>query len=348
MTFVSSQNSITIPKNTYYAPVKKGHELSSSDDFIIDKGPTTGIKTFVHKMYNNVAVYTPKGLKGSRNSNFYEFLSLGTIPYLTGSAMLVASYAALILMGGMKNSSKFPAKNVLTRTAMGVALYGTGKWLNGKILNKLTEFSTGIDLDMTYKKTVTELPEGPGLPEKTRNEYHKVFESADFFRSDLLLKKGESMGNRWHFYDKITKKMKYQEKLNAPDQAVDPIIRETIVKATAAKSVSGYLWAALGVVLSSQDSFGKLFTGMVSKNVVENAFGKNVKHVGNTFKKAFMDVWRGHKTQYPKLSGALGKALIIGAFASTALGWANIKRGFHMGEVRDKSEIDFKKDYEGV
>ena len=47
------------------------------------------------KTMNAVIEYPVKGLKGDINSDFYEFLSMGIIPYVAGSAMFMLMFNLL-------------------------------------------------------------------------------------------------------------------------------------------------------------------------------------------------------------------------------------------------------------
>ena len=44
------------------------------------------------KFTNAITLYPAKGLKGNRNANFYEFLTMGQVPYLIGSGMLMSIF----------------------------------------------------------------------------------------------------------------------------------------------------------------------------------------------------------------------------------------------------------------
>jgi len=346
MTAVSKVNDvqIQIPQNTYFVPRhKQGHQLSNSDDHIIEKKPLTGLRIGAHKLKGN-ADYFKKGFDGSQNSNFYEFLSTGMFPYITGSAMFIA--LSTVANKFFSTQDRFAATKHGKNMALGVILYAGGKWLGSKLINKLTHASTGIDLEMPYKKIVTELPEGPDKQERVREEFHRVFESRDFPRHDLLVKMGEAEGNRYGYYDKITKKMGYEDRLNAPDQIVNEKIKEVITKATVGKNVSSYLWAALGVAFASQEAIANFkFTR------IPHAHKQNLKNfkggVKNTIKEAAKQLWKGSGDNAHK-KGIVGKVLIGAALASTVISWFNVSSGFNKGKAHGKSAVDFKKDYEGV
>jgi hypothetical protein len=332
MVSTADNRNVYVPTGVGYT---KPNEVAYHGDKIIKKTPVTGVKVAAHKLASGVGPYTKKGLEGSRNSNFYEFLSMGAVPYILGSVATVGTYAAMRISGNGAAEAKKKAATV----AAGVVLYGVGKLLGGKVMNKAVKTGTGIDLDMTYKRTTAELPEGPGQKAKKRNEYHKVFASADFFRKDLLLKKGASEGNRYSWYDKITKKMGYKDPINAPHQIVDDKIKSTIVKTNAAKSISSYLWAAAGVALGTRDAFGNIGNwakGATKGETVKNAIG----HFGRTFKEAGKDL----------MSTTAGKAVVGAAALATVLGCANVMRGFKVSKDKlcEKPKVDLKKEYEVV
>ena len=52
----------------------------------------TGLKIQANKLKNAFTEYPKKGLKGSKNANFYQFLTMGTVPYLVGSATLIGVF----------------------------------------------------------------------------------------------------------------------------------------------------------------------------------------------------------------------------------------------------------------
>ena len=225
----------SIPKNSYLVV----HKDLDNEDHIIKKRPTTGARIVADKFVNDVFSYAPKGMTGSKNSNFYEFLSLGLIPNLVGSASLILISNAL--------NNKFGGRDSLfanmngRKMAAGVVLYAAGKWLGNKIINKGVKATTGVDMEMPYKKIVHELPDYKGDPDTTSVEFHRVFESTDFPRWDLINKQGEHNNNRYEYYDKMAKKMGYTQELNASDQVVQPKIKEVLVKSTAAKSISSFV-----------------------------------------------------------------------------------------------------------
>ncbi len=316
----------SIPKNTYVTTEKD----VSSEDHIIDKRPTTGARIYADKLVNDVFTYVPKGMKGSRNSNFYEFLSLGAIPNLIGSAMLI--FLSNSMSSGGLSGAK--AKMTGTKVGAGVVLYAAGKWLGNKIINKGVEAKTGVDLDMSYKKVLQGLPEYYGDTNNTMTEFHKVFESVDFTRWDLLNKKGEQEdGNRNSYFEKIGKKMGIKDfnQYNAADQLVKEKIKETATKASAAKSISSYIWAALGCAIASQESFGT-FMKYTNKPTL-------TQKIKDFPKEAVRVLVEGTKS-FAKTG--MGKGLLIGAAASSVLGVLNATKDFKVDNSKqNKSTVDY-------
>lgn len=56
--------------------------------------PATRTLIAIDKLTNAATLYPAKGLKGNKNANFYEFLTMGTVPYLIGSGMLMGVFNA--------------------------------------------------------------------------------------------------------------------------------------------------------------------------------------------------------------------------------------------------------------
>lgn len=317
-----------IPKNSYVVVEKN----IDNEDHIIKKRPTTGARIVADKLVNDVFSYTKKGMTGSKNSNFYEFLSLGLIPNLTGSAMLILISNALNGKYGSKDSlfAGFNGKKM----AGGVILYAAGKWLGNKIINKGVQAKTGVDLEMPYKKIIHEIPEQQGEEGKTRVEFHRTFESVDFPRWDLINKQGELKGDRLEYYNKIAKKMGYKGDLNSSDQIVQPKIRQMAVKAQTAKAISGYIWAALGCAIAAQDSFG---------NFMEL---KNHPTTLQKIKKIPSEAFRSFKDGVKSLSKTkIGKGLMAAAVASSAIGIFNATKNFKAKKEDKTSTVDYNGKY---
>ena len=319
-----------IPKNSYLV-VKKDVD---NEDHIIEKKPTTGARIYADNLVKSCVSYVPKGLSGSKNSNFYEFLSMGAIPNLVGSAMLILISNALNNKYGGKDSI-FAGMNG-KKMAGGVVLYAAGKWLGKKIIDKGVDMKTGLNIGMDYKKNVHELPEYKGDNDNLAVEFHKVYESVDFPRHDLIKKQGEENNQRYEYYDKAAEKMGYEKQLNSPDQTTIPKIKEVQVKSTAAKAISPYLWAALGVAIASQDAFGNIFAKSSTDN---SSFLKRIKstaiNAGKTMKDSVKSL---AKTK-------IGKFLIGAAVLSSAFGIVNSTSGFKKEKENKDSSVDYNSKY---
>ena len=318
----------SIPKNSYLVVQKD----LDNEDHIIEKHPTTGIRITADKLVKDIFSYTGKGMTGSKNSNFYEFLSLGLVPNLTGSVMLILLTNALNNKYGGRDSM-FANMNG-RKMAAGVVMYAIGKWIGNKLINKGVEATTGIDMEMPYKKIVHELPDYPGDTDTTSVEFHRVFESTDFPRWDLINKQGEHNNNRYEYYDKIANKMGYSEELNAPDQVVQPKIKEVLVKSTSAKALSSFVWAALGVAIAGQKPFEE-FMNFKQKPTFTQAVKELPRQTGKALKESIKSL---SKTK-------MGKGLMIAAGASTVLSVWNAARTFKAPKENKKSTVDYSERY---
>ena len=331
-----------LPKVGYYVSHnEKKEKFYQTESHIHKQNALSGVKAGAHKLTNDIFTYFPKGFAGSKNSDFYEFLSLGMIPYAVGSAMLIALYSA--------TNSKFSpqhaaaAGKVAKTMGAGVVLYGLGKWLSQKIAHKGIKASTGIDLDMLYINKINELPE-PGQEKGiVRTQYPGVFASVDFYRKDLLAKDSElNHGDIYAYDDKIAKKAGFKKELNAPNQTIGPKIREVKARATAMENISKYVMAATGVAMGAQKSFENI--------KMINPF-KNPKEIPSMFrsmltavKDGAVQLWKG--TDKNVLTRYGGKALIIGSAVTTLLTWLVPTIGFKTNPNTMKSKVDTTKEYE--
>ena len=247
---MSRVNGITYPQDPagyYVRDPKKLEQIEANEDHIIKGGVIKDVKVASDKLAKGIFVYPKKGLKGSKNSNFYEFLTMTAVPTLAGSGMLIALYNLLRRKGSRDFAQVIKGEQVIAS----VLLYAIGKWFGNKAVSVGTKAATGIDMDMTYKSYKSKLPEFNGDKNLISEEFHKVYESVDFPRWDILNKEGMKSGNKYAYYDKIAKRMGIKETLNAPDQEIQPRIKKVVVKARTASSISQYLWAALGVCIGS-------------------------------------------------------------------------------------------------
>lgn len=290
--------------------------------------------------------YPAKGLTGSKKSNFYEFLAMGTVPYLVGSAMLMGVFNGVSHLFSSPASTK-AAKSMGNRMALGVVLYGVAKSLSKTLISSPVKWATGIDTEMSYERHVFSSPKANLKHPIHEFEQHKVLESHDFPRYDMmygekLAKDGEKLPHNYLF-DKIAKKNGLGEDLPASDTEVKPLLKDVISRSNTAKSISSYLWAAVGVCLAVQQPWNHFFksiskakwhkfapkpdmniAGKIAGRVMNT--GKNLARIAGSFGRSFVDsckeLYKGPE------SGSLfkkhaGKGVIGLAAAATLFGIAN-------------------------
>ncbi len=255
----------------------------------------TSLKIEGDKLKNAFYNYPKKGLEGSKNANFYEFLTMGTVPYLIGSATMMAVFNGASRF--FDDEAAASAKKLGKKMALGVVFYGAAKTLSRKFIEEPLKYKYGIDVNLPYKKKINEMPEERNVEvlhneqkedvsketEKDKNgdlvayEYHKAFESADFPRWDLLYDNKDIGEDRNAYFTEVGKKMGFSDKdLEHSDQKMKPIIKEKIIQANAFATLSSYLWAATGVGIAMQ----KPWEGFLANPVQRFTDWKNgVKHI---------------------------------------------------------------------
>lgn len=346
-----------LPKTGYYVSnEEKKEQFYQNETHIHKQNALSGIKAGAHKLTNDIFTYFPKGFQGSKNSDFYEYLSLGMVPYLVGSAMMYSLYKGA--NGFFKFSDKAAANAVANKMGAGIVLYGIGKWASKKLSHSLINASTGVNLDMRYLNKVNEVPERGQEKGFVRTQYPGVFDSVNFYRSDLLDKDSElNHGNIYWYNDKIAKKAGFKEQLNAPNQTMGPKIRELKARTTALENVTKYIAAACGVALGAQRTFGDLKLEKVFVNEIFNfkdivkiksfnlkAFAGNLKGIGGAFIESFSQLWKG--SQRNVITKHYGKALILASAAGALLTWLIPTIGFKTNPNPIKAKVDTKKEHE--
>ena len=61
-------------------------------DALLKNNFSNRVKIGLDKFTKAFTVYPARGLKGSINSNFYEFLTMGTVPYVIGSLTMMGIF----------------------------------------------------------------------------------------------------------------------------------------------------------------------------------------------------------------------------------------------------------------
>ena len=328
---ITSPSVDKLPKIGYLVSnEEKKEKFYKNESHIHKQGPLTGLKAGVHKLTNDVFTYFPKGFSGSKNSDFYEYLSMGMVPNLIGSAMLISLYtAANYLFNGQ---DKIAAGKAGKMMGAGVVLYGVGKWAYQRLARAGIKASTGIDLDMRYVNKVNELPEPGQEKGLVRTQYPGVFDSVQFYRNDLLAKDAELNHNDVYYHDdKIVKKAGFKDKLHAPNQTASDKIRKVKARTTALENIGKYIVAATGVALGSQKAFGDITW--------------KPKDILKAFKEGAKQLWEGaEKGGWIAKKG--GRALVIASGVATLLTWLIPTIGFKHNANTVKTKVDTNKEYE--
>ncbi len=248
---------------------------------------TTGLKIQSDKLKKAFTTYPKKGLKGSKNANFYEFLTMGTVPYLVGSAGMIAVFnlaSRFFNTADAKNASKLGKK-----MGLGVLFYGVAKTLSKKFIEIPVKAKYGIDVNLPYRKVINELPEEDNQNNLVSYEYHKAFESVDFPRWDLFYNNKNFGEGRNAYFVKVGKKLGIKnDDLEHADQKVKPAIKEKVVKTRLFSNLSSYLWAATGVGIAMQTPWENFNVNLAKRfNAWKNCrqIAQNAKLTGIPFKK---------------------------------------------------------------
>ena len=311
-----SDSNNQIPQKEQAQNVKK---LKYDRDTIIEHNPLTSAKIAGTKTLDSFTVYPVKGLNGDKNFNFYEFLSLGIVPYLIGSAGFISVFN--LANKYFQPAAKFQADKIGNKMGLGVLFYGLAKWASKKFVSAPVHALTGVDTELPYARVVENHPKFEGDKNTKTIEYHKVFESVEFPRFDLLDR--DKNGNiTSEYYDKVAKKLGLGDKLNDSRQEVQPRIRDIISRSTAAKNLSSYLWAATGVGFAFQTPWEDFFVSFKQGQGMDK-----VKNIARAFGKCSVDaiksLWNGGVNP-TKLTKCAGKILLGSAVASTVLGVVNV------------------------
>lgn len=296
--------------------------------------------------------YPVKGLKGDVNSNFYEFLTMGIVPYLAGSATFMFVFNAV-----NKHLNLFEKEKASTygkKMALGVVLYGLMKNISKSLVTKPVKMATGVDVEMPYENIVYPLPKNAGEEAniEVQHQQRKVFDSKEFYRKDLLQRE---------YFDNVASKLGLGDNLNDSISETSPIIQNIVATSNTAKSLSSYCWAAVGVGLAVQDSWLDFFGSISNRkkytapkdanffkkfkdwnvNAIKNIWKSTVSFV-KSFGNAFIQMWKGKEGSF--FSKHTGKILITFAKLATTFLTANtIIRAKNMAKNKNKDTIDRNK-----
>ena len=305
--------------------------------------------------------YPVKGLTGSKKSNFYEFLSMGIVPYLVGSATLMAVFNGASKHFAdnfaVKAAKRYGAGN---KAALGVLFWGIAKALSKPLISTPVKMATGIDTEMSYERHIYSDPKLNLKHPIHEYEQHKVMESHDFPRYDMMYgeklsalnKKGEKLPHNYLF-DKIAKKNGLGEDLPASDTEVKPIIKDVISRSNTAKSISSYLWAAVGVMFAVQKPWDNFFNALSKSSwkqyrpAADVGFagkiaGKTVNTAKNLYRISESFVRNFGKASKSLYNDRAGKVFLGIAALSSILGAVNTIYGAKTAVGQHKNVFDKK------
>lgn len=314
------------------------NKLEYTKDTLLKNNFTTRTRIGFDKLTNALTLYPAKGFKGSKNANFYEFLTMGTVPYLVGSGMLMAVFNSASKYYTHYDKSK--AAKIGKKMALGVVAYGVIKELSKTLITKPVKMLTGVDTELPYAKVIYELPEDINDTDIISIEYHKIFESSEFPRWDLLYGDEAKGQKRNFYYDKVSKKLGLGENLNDSDQEVKPLIKEIVVKSNTAKNISSYLWAAAGVGLAMQEPWDEFFKVATPKFWKRKEFGKTIQAFFKGLGRSINSLYNGQGKGIQKHAG---KGLIYLALLSSVAGVINVLNSSNKPSKMDATDF-IKKD----
>lgn len=312
------------------------------NDVLMNNNLSTRARIGMDKLVKAFTVYPARGMTGSINSDFYEFLTMGTVPYIVGSLTLMSIFnSAAKHFPAFDQSSAYKLGN---KMALGVVMYALAKSLSKSLVNIPVKYATGVDTQLPYMKVNHQLPVSEDDTDLTSYEYHKVGESVEFTRWDLLYGDPNDKKDLNKRYDKIAKKNGLGTDLNDSDQEVKPIYKEVLVKSGLARSISSYLWAAVGVALAFQKPWEDYFYVATAKFWKPKDFGHSLKILGQSFVRSAKELWTP-KNPANKFEKYVGKGVVVVATLSTILGVLNT---LHItkkpSKVSDKDVMDKNKE----
>ena len=336
-------------------PEKK--ESGEAESRILPNTLKTRVEQKFQKTSNAILQYPVKGLRGDVNSDFYEFLSMGIVPYLVGSGMFMGLFNMLKDLN--PKSQKIASLNG-NKMALGVVLYGLMKTLSNDLVTRPVYWGTGIDIELPIEHVYYPLPKEAGEAANIipQIQQRKVYDSREFFRKDLI-QKDYGIDN----YNKIAKKIGLGEDLNDSVTETTPIIQSVVSTTKTAKSLSSYAWAGVGVGLAVQNSWSNFFDAIANRkrhvakpneglatkfgSRMKNA-GENFVNISKTFGKSFAQacktLWTGEAGKSGFMKHA-GKAWLLFTAALTIGSTANvIHKAKHMGKLANKDIMDKSKE----
>lgn len=304
------------------------------------------------RIANSIVEYPYKGFRGDVNSDFYEFLSMGIIPYVVGSAMFMTMFNLL-------NKHLTPKASLNgKKMGLGVLLYGLGKTLSPDLVTRPVSWFTGVNIEQPYRDSFCTLPTKSGAEANIdhKHQHKKVYDSIEFFRKDLI-EKDPKYGKK--YYDRIARKLGMGDDLNDSVTETTPIIRSIVSSTKTAKSLSSFAWAGVGVGIAAQDCWADFFKafsnrpkyiaksseGFFSKlggkliNTGKNSYNLT-KTFGKTFGKACKTLWTGPEGSKGFMKHAGKTGILLTCALTLGSVWNVIHRARQMGKLANKDIID--------
>ena len=222
------------------------------------------------------------------------------------------------------------------KMALGVIFYGLAKEYSKNLVTTPVHWLTGVDTNLPYAKVNYELPDDIYDTDITSIEYHKVFESVEFPRWDLLYKDSASGKPRNAYYDKVAKKLGLGTNLKDSDQEVKPRIKEIVVKTNLAQNISSYLWAATGVALAFQKPWEEFFNVATLKFWQKDKFKQTVSAFFKSLLNSMESFYYGEGSKHSKY---MGRGLLFAALGSSFLGVINVMSSSQKPSKLDSADI---------
>ncbi len=330
---------LPVRSNLNHSPVFSAEQPAENEkkynhDTLLPNNFSTRFRIGMDKFTNAITLYPAKGLSGNRNANFYEFLTMGQVPYLIGSGVLMAVFNSA--NKHFDAFSKQKAGPIGKHMALGVLFYGLAKSMSKPLITTPIKLLTGVDTEVPYAKVNYELPDDIYDTDITSIEYHKVFESVEFPRWDLLYMQSGSGKPRNAYYDKVCKKLGLGSNLKDSDQEAKPRIKEIVVKSKLAQNISSYLWAATGVALAFQKPWEEYFNVATLKFWKGKEFKESLSTFGKCFERSLSSLYFGDGSKVGKYTG---KAMIFTSLAASALGVLNVMSSSQKPSKLDSADI---------
>ena len=344
----------------YYYDEERAKRENLKESRILPSDFSTKCSILKHKIANTLTVYPVKGFSGDKNSNFYEFLTMGMFPYITGGLTFIALFNSAAKFMNQHDGSA--ARKLGFRMALGVVFYALAKSISQKLVSIPVKLKTGIDMNLPCRNVVNLISSTPeqyaeeekrqealkkaGSPDYKSFEYHKAFESVDFPRFDVLYNK-DKKANRNEYYDMIAEKNGFGKNLKDSDQEVKPFIKQVVTKAKTAQNISKYLWAAVGVGIGMQEPWEKLLDIKNNTSCLpfKIALKENAKFILKTAKdscKAFFNGGvDGQRLPHAKIAG---RTLLGLAILTTVIGTINAMRNPYIKNEKEMNSSSVFKD----